>query len=193
MNEKFMRMNQRFSHLKCNVPGFIDMERRALVLALALTLPLALYGVPYAYAATTQSTYVVVKQADVGPFSDVLTGVRCSSPLDSTQHFAVFPPDFSLQDSFTISVRYSWLNNSAGGDARTGDNPNGWTVALHNPSARDLLVNLQIVCQSPITVAGISVPEFGSLYVAIALGAVAYFALSRQYPGTRTAQATTRA
>jgi hypothetical protein len=37
------------------------------------------------------------------------------------------------------------------------------------------------VCQMPIAVGGISVPEFGSLCVAIALGAVAYFMLSRRF------------
>jgi hypothetical protein len=36
------------------------------------------------------------------------------------------------------------------------------------------------ICQTPITVAGIGVPEFGSFYVAIALGAVVYFMLSRR-------------
>ena len=37
-----------------------------------------------------------------------------------------------------------------------------------------------MVCQTPVTVAGVGVPEFGSLYAAIALGAVAYFMLSRR-------------
>jgi hypothetical protein len=35
------------------------------------------------------------------------------------------------------------------------------------------------ICMTPVTVAGIGVPEFGSLYAAIALGAVVYFMLSR--------------
>jgi hypothetical protein len=35
------------------------MEKRALILALALTIPLALYGIPYAYASVTSSDYVI--------------------------------------------------------------------------------------------------------------------------------------
>ena len=38
-----------------------------------------------------------------------------------------------------------------------------------------------IVSQSPITVAGVTIPEFGSLYVAIALAALVYFGLFRHY------------
>jgi hypothetical protein len=38
----------------------------------------------------------------------------------------------------------------------------------------------EVICQTPLTVAGIGVPEFGSLYVAIALGAVVYFVMSRR-------------
>jgi len=41
----------------------------------------------------------------------------------------------------------------------------------------------QVICQTPINVAGIGVPQFGSLYVAIALGAVLYFLLSKRFAG----------
>ena len=37
------------------------------------------------------------------------------------------------------------------------------------------------VCQVPITVAGVSVPEFASLYLAIAIAVVAYFMLSGRF------------
>jgi hypothetical protein len=48
-------------------------------------------------------------------------------------------------------------------------------------------VVVDVVCQTPIAaVAGVSVPQFGSLYVAIALGAVAYFMLSRRFARTPT-------
>jgi hypothetical protein len=70
--------------------------------------------------------------------------------------------------------------NSAGGVALTGANPNGWVIGLFNPDLGFSFNGVQIVCQTPITVAGVSVPEFGSLYVAIALGAVVYFILSRR-------------
>jgi hypothetical protein len=43
-------------------------------------------------------------------------------------------------------------------------------------------MQLEIICQSAVTLpAGIGVPEFGSLYVAIALGAVVYFMMSRRF------------
>src|SRR5256885_7717002 len=42
----------------------IALERRALVVALMLAIPLISYGVPYAYAATTSSTYVVENDYD---------------------------------------------------------------------------------------------------------------------------------
>jgi hypothetical protein len=48
-------------------------------------------------------------------------------------------------------------------------------------SAPGAVTEVYIICQSPITVAGVGVPEFGSLYVAIALGAVVYFMLSRRF------------
>jgi hypothetical protein len=47
-------------------------------------------------------------------------------------------------------------------------------------------MGLEIICQTPVTVAGIGVPQFGSLYVAIALGAVAYFLMSRRFARTPT-------
>lgn len=60
MNIKFMRMKRGFNKLKDKKNIFKDgRERRALLLALALTLPLLLYGVPYAYAAQTSSSYTV--------------------------------------------------------------------------------------------------------------------------------------
>jgi hypothetical protein len=160
------------------------MERRALVLALALTLPLALYGIPYAYALTTQSTYVVLFGDNIAAHGQIVDVVRCSSPTDSTQHFALF-----LFSPFTMTVIGSSLTNSAGGEASTGEIPNGWAVILHNPEASPQAVGVQIICQTPITVAGIGVPQFGSLYVAIALGAVVYFMMARRFAGRPTVSA----
>ncbi len=156
------------------------MERRALVLALALTLPLVLFCVPYAYALTTQSTYVVLFGDSIPAHGQVLEVVRCSSPTDSTQHFALF-----LSSPFTLTVIGSSLINSASGEASTGETPNGWAVIVHNPEATPEAVGVQIICQSPITVAGVGVPEFGSLYAAIAIGAVAYFLLARRYGASK--------
>src|SRR6267378_1605501 len=54
------------------------MERRAIILALALTLPLALYGVPYAYAVTTSSTYLVHDSA-AATTSTLVVRVHCTT------------------------------------------------------------------------------------------------------------------
>ena len=169
------------------------MEKRSLVLAAALTIPLLVYGIPYAYAATTttQSTYVVYKSLTVPAGSlNALVYVQCLNPSDFTQHFTTNP-----SNPTDIHVRGSWLLTSGGGKALTGDNPNGWAVNLQNSYSGDLDAEVQIICQSPVTVsvAGIGVPEFGSLYVAIALGAVIYFALSRQRAGKNAARVQTGA
>ena len=165
------------------------MERRSLVLAVSLALPLLLYGIPYAYAATTstQSTYTVTTQITMaGNTLNSLVHLQCLSPTDYTDHFTTDP-----SNPTDIHVRGSHMLKSNGALALTGDNPNGWIINLQNSYPNDLDATVQIVCQSPVTVsvAGIGVPEFGSLYAAIALGAVIYFALSRQYAGKRAAQA----
>ncbi len=166
------------------------MEKRAAVLALALTFPLVLYGVPYAYAIATQSTYVVEKfqqiPKDTVYPSVVVDVVMCSTSSDFTQHFTtIHGPDVSIVDTVLL--------NSGQLYATTGDNPNGWRIDARNPNPSfDEALDVQIICQSAITVpAGIGVPQFGSLYVAIALGAALYFMLSRRFSGgpQRAAQA----
>ena len=62
-----------------------------------------------------------------------------------------------------------------------GNPPDTWQVAVYNPTPDGRNFIVWAVCQHPVTVAGIGVPEFGSLYIAIALGAVAYFMLSRRF------------
>lgn len=64
----------------------------------------------------------------------------------------------------------------------TCQNPDSWVVSATNDdpvSSHNL--GVQVVCQTPITVAGLGVPQFGSLYVAIALGALVYLLLSRRF------------
>jgi len=160
------------------------MERRALVLALALTLPLGLYGIPYAYAATTQTTYMVqsdnvVLGPDHAPDDTLVAQAKCFSPSDYTLQY------FHLHNEL-VSVYSIDTLNSAGRSAHPGDTPNGWFIALHNLQTYQVTDYIEIFCQSPVTVAGIGVPQFGSLYVAIALGAVAYFLLARRYSTGKT-------
>jgi len=159
------------------------MERRAFVLALALTLPLALYGIPYAYAVSTQSTYVRALQDQLSPGAAVNEFVLCSNPSDYTQHFTVGTPNAHSHFFFEGT-----LLTSSVAVAQNGDNPNGWRVGVRNDESLAVDFVVQIVCQSPITLpAGLGVPEFGSLYVAIALGAVAYFLLARRFGRKPTA------
>jgi hypothetical protein len=101
--------------------------------------------------------------------------VQCASPTDFTQHYSTsFPDILPVHEVHTI--------NSAGFVSNTGDNPNGWIIVVHNLSGSATFTDkAEIICQSPVTVAGIGVPQFGSLYVAIALGAVVYFMLARRF------------
>jgi len=148
------------------------MERRALVLALALTLPLFLYGVPYAYASTTSSTYAVVQAVSLQPQTGTFAEALCN-PGDYVTGggYAATSasPDLKVRSSYAYFPDH-------------GPNPTIWFVDVFNssPTATEVAF-VQAVCQSPITVAGIGVPEFGSLYVAIALGAVLYFLLSKRF------------
>ncbi len=154
------------------------MERGSLVVALALTLPLAMYGIPYAYAATVGQTIVVFADQTIAatdsvpyelfahcPAGDYATGGGAGSDVDSNQ----LAPTFS-GPAVGTAVDF--------GSAP----PDGWHATFNfNPSLFvGGVVEVFVVCQAPITVAGIGAPEFGSLYVAIALGAVVYFVLSRR-------------
>ena len=150
------------------------MRRTARILVLVLTLPMILYSTGYAYAVVTTSTYVVsstivgIYPGDVGDHfvmcsgSDYATGGGWSIPLSGVDEASSFP----------ISV--------PGGEVTgPGEIPHGWRILAFNPTAFASSFQVHVVCQAPVTVAGISVPEFGSLYIAIALGAVVYFVLAR--------------
>jgi hypothetical protein len=159
------------------------MEKRAIVLALALTLPLVLYGVPYAYAISTQSTYVVRATGAITENSQGI--VMCSSPSDSTLHYAfsrfALPPDSVNFIQVPSSLEWAVPLDSAQSPASTNENPNGWSFGVRPGNAGGSGYAFWGFCQSPITVAGISVPQFSSLYLAIALGALVYFMLSRLF------------
>jgi hypothetical protein len=181
MNFKFTRMHQCFHQLKYNgTPFYDDMEKRAFVLALALTLPLVLYGIPYAYAATTTSSYINTVDCD-----NNLGGVECAVHCN-TGDFATGGGVSSNSDQAFVQVNQPMFFDGAIylQTNTNGDRPNAWEGGVSPP---EFPLSVWVVCQTPITVAGIGVPEFGSLYVAIALGAVIYFALSRQHAGKRSA------
>ena len=157
------------------------MERRAALLALALTLPLALYGIPYAYASAT-SDHVVQSTLTVNSISSAKVIVNCPS-VDYAVSGGYTPGGFSIgKDSVEelpdIIANYPTLG---GVQTLTGQTPDGWGFQGANGSGFDYTATVWVVCQTPLTVAGIGVPQFGSLYFAIVLGAVAYFLLSRRF------------
>ena len=154
------------------------MQRRSLILALALTLPLASYGIPYVYAAT-QSTYVVSRDATYDNGSTLVNNIMCLSTSD-------YSLSYGLRDQGYFSWFSTYPLDSNGHNAATGSSPNGWQLQARTTLSNTGTEGLFIMCQSPVTVAGIGVPQFGSLYVAIALGAVVYFMLSRRFTGRPT-------
>jgi len=156
------------------------MERRALVVALALTLPLALYSIPYAYASTISSDYVVKGSLTVTFGTPNFINLLCN-PGD----YAVsggYEPQSTSGDREAPHVAASFPTLLGLGPT-TGQTPNGWFFeeTLDIPGTGTATGTVWVVCQSPITVAGIGVPQFGSLYVAIALSAVVYFMVSRRF------------
>lgn len=145
------------------------MKRRVLVAALALTLPLLLYGVPYAYAAFT-STYVKTGTGTGFAYAHCNTG------------------DYATGGGGRVDNLVTPLRVSAPvvGNVYAADNeqPDGW-IAISGPADVVPSVDTWVVCQHPATVAGVTVPEFGQLYLAIALGALVYFLLARRYSSTK--------
>ncbi len=156
------------------------MDKRSLAASLALTLPLLLYGIPYAYAVAAsagQTTVVFSDQTiaatDSVPYSlfahcpagDYATGGGAGTDVDSNQ----------LAPTFSGPAIGSSVDFGSG-------TPDGWHASFNFNPALFVggVVEVFAVCQTPITVAGIGVPEFGSLYVAIALGTAVYFLLSRR-------------
>jgi hypothetical protein len=161
----------------------VALEKRALVVALALAIPLISYGVPYAYAATTSSTYVV--EADysqrtvVPPQSYGNNAVLCNSGDYATGALYMVWAVSSTAPGVIDAIHGT--NDATGSSFVTSGTPHGMVVTAINPSTTSSFeFTAGAVCQTPITVAGIGVPEFGSLYMAIALGAVAYFLMARR-------------
>ncbi len=158
------------------------MEKRAFVLALALTVPLVLYGVPYAYAATTQSsTYAVLQAFSLPPLTSTFAQADCNPGDYVTGGGYVFNGGF--QPELRVQAASGYLPDH-------GPNPTIWNLIVYNSSPTTTEGGYaQAICQSPVKVAGIGVPEFSQLYAAIAIGAVAYFMLSRRYARRPTLKA----
>jgi hypothetical protein len=153
-------------------------EKRALALALALTVPLALYGVPYAYAATLSSSYVVTTTSTLPTASSIGASAHCNTG-DYATGGGVNPQEGGAVVSRSLPLHFDGTSYSS----ISSGQPNAWNgeVVSTAGTQEDFGIATYVICQTPITVAGIGVPEFGSLYLAIALGAVLYFMLSRRF------------
>ncbi len=157
------------SPMKKNLPKVI--------LISLLLVPLALFFVPYAYASVTYSDYVVTGSRAIGESIFLADKLTCNGG-----DFAVsggYKLDF-VSDVAAVPAVASSYPTVGGVPATQGQTPDGWAFDLENPTSLTTTFSLWVVCQTPITVAGIGVPEFGQLYVAIALGAVAYFLIARR-------------
>ena len=150
----------------------LTVQSRAIVLVLALTLPLALYGIPYAYATTVGSTYVkyaVGVATEVTP--NIIVKVSCNSGDYATGGAGIATDPHVVVQS---------VPTAGGAGVPLGQTPDGWAVSFADPVGILYDATAYVVCQTPITVGGVGVPEFGSFYVAIALGAMVYFLISRR-------------
>jgi hypothetical protein len=169
-------------------------RNQRMILVLALVVPLLSYGVPYAYATITSSAYTVKVQGTVfaGSFSDLSFVASCNSGDYATGGGVLTGTSTSSSVSVDTSMHIQ-ASTPAKGDkpAQPNDRPDGWYGVVFNSDSSDHQFELFAVCQTPVTVAGIAVPEFSSLYVAIALAALVYFMLARHFtrrPSTVSAQ-----
>jgi hypothetical protein len=169
------------------------MEKRALVLALALTVPLALYGIPYAYAATTGDTATVI--SGNGNAASNGAGLPFAPIFTNSNGICTVTYDVFEDGAQTFSVRFSANGVPAGNTQYTaaGGNSHTDTVAasevdltIYAGSSSTVYYAYSAICHSTLAVAGIGVPQFGSLYVAIALGAVVYFLLAKRLAPVKT-------
>jgi hypothetical protein len=93
--------------------------------------------------------------------------------MDSTEHYGY------ANQGFGVSLLSVFPVNSGGAEVVTDDNPNGGRLTFsRSPGA---VTEVYTIFQSPITVGGSECPSLASLCVAIALGAVAYFVMSRRF------------
>src|SRR6267143_1948756 len=132
------------------------MERRAALLALALTLPLALYGIPYAYASAT-SDHVVLSTLTVTSLNSATVIVNCPS-VDYAVSGGYTPAGFALSKDNVEELPYIIANYPTLGGVQTvtGQTPDGWAFVGANGATIDHMATVWVVCQTPVTVAGIA-------------------------------------
>lgn len=141
------------------------MRNKLAIVAIAiLAVPLALYFVPYSFAATS-STYLVTTTFSVsGPGTGDGTASCNSGDYATGGGYGQIGAASSVEDFLpTPSV--------------SGDEPTGYYLQVSTTGTFSFSV--WAICQTPIAVAGIGVPEFGQLYIAIALGALVFYLMGR--------------
>lgn len=120
---------------------------------------------------TTSSSYTVETAFHLDPLVGPVTGTASCNPGDYATG-AGFGQIFLITGGALVS-------DLEPNPSVPGTTPTGYSLVVTNENAViGLNMDVWAVCQTPITVAGIGVPEFGSLYAAIALAAVVYFGLS---------------
>jgi len=83
-------------------------------------------------------------------------------------------------ETWDINLGYPIVVESHSFNSPASTFPNGWTITAINPYSTTLSLTPYVMCLTPITVAGIGVPQFGSMYLAIVLGALVYFVIARR-------------
>jgi hypothetical protein len=126
------------------------MERRGILLVVALAMPLALDGFPYAYASIATSDHVVratwTVHAGNGDFNPAchpgdyaVSGGYAPSGLTVSTPGGVAPTPEIVSTFPTL----------AGVPASDGQTPDGWTFEAGNASGADAPAEVWVVCQTP--------------------------------------------
>jgi hypothetical protein len=125
------------------------MQRHSLVFALALALPLALYGVPYAYASVASSDHVVRSLLTVAAGAESAVNVACP-----TGDYAVSGGYESGSISFSSSTGhrffpdiFSTVPTLGGVPTNTGQTPDGWDFAGTNDDVGPDSAQVWVVCR----------------------------------------------
>ena len=151
------------------------MRNKLAIIAIAiLAVPLALYFVPYAYAASTVTTYEVVSSPVAIAPGDTNAGYALCTGATDVVTGGGFEMNALGGTNYPPVVQTSYPFTQSG--------HNGWLVWVEDPDLSGALSNSYNVyaeCMTPTTIAGIGVPQFGQLYTAIALGALVFYLLGR--------------
>ncbi len=148
------------------------MRRDSKILVLVLTIPLLLFGMGYAYAQQSTGTYVIGETTPMPAYAPIVLDADCYSGDYATGggHLFTGPVEQNAVQSYPIPYTVPGTE---------GPQPTGWRVAGYNPSANPGNLEVFVVCQTPITVAGFGVPEFGSIYIIMIIGAAVYLVLTK--------------